>query len=82
MAKTCRTSRAARSINSVFRALTRLGLGAPYRDILTVPGRKTGRLYSMPVDLLELDDERCLSPTRGSRGDSTGHVAVCAGGGG
>ena len=40
--------------------LTRLGLGASYRHILTVPGRKTGRLYSTPVDIIELDDQRWL----------------------
>jgi deazaflavin-dependent oxidoreductase (nitroreductase family) len=53
-------SRATRLINSLFRALTRLGLGASYRHILTVPGRKTGRLYSTPVDVLELDGQRWL----------------------
>ena len=60
MAKTYRMSRATRSINSLFRALTRLGLGASYRHVLTVPGRKTGRLYSTPVDVLELDGQRWL----------------------
>jgi deazaflavin-dependent oxidoreductase (nitroreductase family) len=44
----------------VFRALTRLGLGASYRHILTVPGRNTGRLYSTPVDVIELDGQRWL----------------------
>jgi deazaflavin-dependent oxidoreductase (nitroreductase family) len=60
MAKTYRLSRATRLINSLFRALTRLGLGASYRHILTVPGRKTGRLYSTPVDVLELDGQQWL----------------------
>ncbi len=60
MAKTYRLSPGTRLINSIFRALTRLGLGASYRHILTVPGRKTGRLYSTPVDIIELDDERWL----------------------
>jgi hypothetical protein len=58
MAKTYRLSPGARLINSLFRALTRLGLGASYRHILTVPGRKTGRVYSTPVDIIELDDQR------------------------
>ena len=53
MAKTYRLSPGTRLINSLFRALTRLGLGASYRHILTVPGRKTGRLYSTPVDIIE-----------------------------
>jgi deazaflavin-dependent oxidoreductase (nitroreductase family) len=60
MAKTYRLSPGARLINSLFRTLTRLGLGASYRHILTVPGRKTGRLYSTPVDIIELDDQRWL----------------------
>jgi deazaflavin-dependent oxidoreductase (nitroreductase family) len=60
MAKAYRVSRGTRLINSLFRALTRLGLGASYRHILTAPGRKTGRLYSTPVDIIELDDQRWL----------------------
>jgi deazaflavin-dependent oxidoreductase (nitroreductase family) len=60
MAKTYRLSRGTRLINSLFRALTRLGLGAPYRHILTVSGRKTGRRYSTPVDVIELDGQRWL----------------------
>ena len=51
-------SRATRLIDSLFRTLTRFGLGASYRRILTVLGRKTGRLYSTPVDVLELDGQR------------------------
>jgi len=41
MAKTYRFSVGARLINFVFRLMTRLGLGASYRHILTVAGRKT-----------------------------------------
>jgi deazaflavin-dependent oxidoreductase (nitroreductase family) len=60
MAKSYRLTRGTRLINLLFRALTRLGLGASYRHILTVPGRNTGRLYSTPVDIIELDGERWL----------------------
>ena len=60
MAKTYRLSPGTRLINSLFRALTRVGLGASYRHILTVPGRKSGRLYSTPVDIIELDGQRWL----------------------
>jgi len=35
-------------------------MGASYRHILTVPGRRTGRLYSTPVDVIELDGQRWL----------------------
>jgi deazaflavin-dependent oxidoreductase (nitroreductase family) len=60
MAKTYRLSPGTRLINLLFRGLTRLGVGASYRHILTVPGRKTGRLYSTPVDIIELEDQRWL----------------------
>jgi hypothetical protein len=60
MAKTYRLSLGARLINSVFRLMTRLGLGASYRHILTVPGRTTGRLYSTPVDVIEVAGYRWL----------------------
>ncbi len=43
MAKTYRLSDDARLINFA-RLMTRIGLGATYRYILTVPGRKTDRL--------------------------------------
>ena len=60
MARTYRMSRATRLTNSLFRTLTRFGLGPPYLYTLTVAGRKTGRLYSTPVDVLELDGQRWL----------------------
>jgi deazaflavin-dependent oxidoreductase (nitroreductase family) len=65
MAKTYRLSPGTRLINSLFRALTRLGLGASYRHILTAPGRKTGRLYSTPVDIIEHDGQRWLVASYG-----------------
>ncbi|HEX2266903.1 MAG TPA: nitroreductase/quinone reductase family protein [Actinomycetota bacterium] len=49
-----------RGINGVFRLLTRLGLGAKYRHILTVRGRKSGKLYSTPVDVMESGGRRFL----------------------
>ena len=49
-----------RLVNALFRTLIRLGLGASYRYILTVPGRKTGRLYSTPVDVIEVEGQRWL----------------------
>jgi deazaflavin-dependent oxidoreductase (nitroreductase family) len=68
MAKTYRLSLATRLINMAFRLITRLGLGASYRHILTVPGRKTGRLYSTPVDLIEVDGHRWLVAGYGPAG--------------
>jgi deazaflavin-dependent oxidoreductase (nitroreductase family) len=66
MAKTYRLSPATRLINALFRLLTRLGLGASYRHILTVPGRKSGRLYSTPVDVIEVGGDRWLVAGYGS----------------
>lgn len=60
MAKTYRMNRATRLINSLFRILPRFGLGPSYLHTLTVRGRKTGRLYSTPVDALEVDGQRWL----------------------
>ena len=60
MAKTYKAGFGTRLINALFRAMTRLGLGASYRHILTVPGRKSGQLYSTPVDVLELSGQRWL----------------------
>ena len=47
-------------INWWFRTLTELGRGAAYRHVLTVPGRKTGRTHSTPVDVIELGGHRWL----------------------
>jgi deazaflavin-dependent oxidoreductase (nitroreductase family) len=58
--KTYKRNLASRLINWWFRALTKLGLGASYRQILTVPGRKTGRPHSTPVDVIEVGGDRWL----------------------
>ncbi len=60
MARTYRVNKAERAINAMFRLFTRLGLGAKYRHVLTVRGRKTGRFYSTPVDVMESGGRRFL----------------------
>ena len=60
MAKLYRLSPSTRLINRVFRAMTQLGVGASYCHILTVPGWKTGRLHSTPVDVMEVGGDRWL----------------------
>jgi deazaflavin-dependent oxidoreductase (nitroreductase family) len=60
MARTYRASFGTRLTNSIFGLMTKLGMGASYRQILTVGGRKTGRLYSTPVDVLEVGGARWL----------------------
>lgn len=60
MAKTYRLGMGTRSVNLVFRTMTRLGLGKGYRHVLTVRGRKTGEPYSIPVDVMRNGDQRWL----------------------
>ncbi len=60
MAKTYRLTPAQRIANSVFRTMTRLGIGAHYRQILTARGRKTGALRSTPVDVMDLAGSQWL----------------------
>ena len=60
MARTYTQNLGTRSANWVFRTMTRRGLGASYRQILTAPGRKTGRLHSTPVDVMEVGGDRWL----------------------
>jgi len=49
-----------RLINAPFAWLARRGLGADYRYVLTVKGRRSGRTYSTPVDAIEHDGRRWL----------------------
>jgi deazaflavin-dependent oxidoreductase (nitroreductase family) len=68
MAKTYRLGRGTRLVNALFQTMTRLGLGASYRHILTVPGRKTGRLHSTPVDIIQVSGQRWLVAGYGPAG--------------
>jgi deazaflavin-dependent oxidoreductase (nitroreductase family) len=60
MAATYRLGTARRAANWLIRGLLRVGLGPPRTYLLTVPGRKTGRLLSTPVTLVESDGRRWL----------------------
>jgi len=51
--------------NRVYGFLVGLGLGFSYTYLLEVRGRKTGKLYSTPIDLLELNGTRYLVAPRG-----------------
>jgi len=51
--------------NRVFGFLVGLGLGFSYNYLLQVRGRKSGKLYSTPVDLLEQKGKRYLVSPRG-----------------
>lgn len=60
MARIYRQNIATRVTNWVFTTLTRLGMGASYRHLLTVRGRQTGRLHTTPVDVMETGGQRWL----------------------
>jgi deazaflavin-dependent oxidoreductase (nitroreductase family) len=54
-----------RIFNRVFGALVGLGFGLRHNYLLQVRGRKTGRIYSAPVDLLEMNGKLYLVCPRG-----------------
>jgi len=54
-----------RLFNRSFGFLVGLGLGPSHIYLLQVRGRKTGKLFSTPVDLLELQGKRYLVAPRG-----------------
>ncbi len=51
--------------NRIFGFLVGLGLGFSYNYLLEVRGRKTGKLYSTPINLLELNGKKYLVAPRG-----------------
>lgn len=60
MAATYRLSLWRRVANALVRALLRWGLGPRHTYLLTVRGRKSGRLYSTPVTLVAEGRQRWL----------------------
>jgi deazaflavin-dependent oxidoreductase (nitroreductase family) len=54
-----------RAFNRVFGILVGLGFCLPHNYLLQVRGRRSGRLYSAPIDLLVIDDQRFLVCPRG-----------------
>src|SRR5579864_7810707 len=54
-----------RIFNRVYGFLVGLGLGFSYNYLLQVRGRKSGRSYSTPISLLELEGKRFLVAPRG-----------------
>jgi deazaflavin-dependent oxidoreductase (nitroreductase family) len=55
-----------RVFNRLFGVFVGLGFGLSYNYLLQVRGRKTGRLYSTPVNLLVVDGRRYLIAPRGN----------------
>jgi deazaflavin-dependent oxidoreductase (nitroreductase family) len=54
-----------RAINRAFAFLVRVGLGLKHNYLLEVRGRKTGRAYSTPVNLLLYKGKRYIVAPRG-----------------
>lgn len=54
-----------RVFNRIFGFLVGLGLGFSYNYLLQVRGRKSGKIYSTPIDLLERGGKRFLVAPRG-----------------
>jgi deazaflavin-dependent oxidoreductase (nitroreductase family) len=54
-----------RIFNGAVGATLRAGIGLPHMRLLEVRGRKSGKLYTMPVDLLALDGHLYLVGARG-----------------
>ena len=51
--------------NRMFGVLVGLGLGMRHNYLLQVRGRKSGKIYATPIDLLELRGKRFLVAPRG-----------------
>ncbi len=54
-----------RIFNRVFGFLVGIGLGFSHNYLLQVRGRKSGKIYSTPIDLLEIDGKQFLVAPRG-----------------
>jgi deazaflavin-dependent oxidoreductase (nitroreductase family) len=54
-----------RIFNRIFGLLVGLGLGMRHNYLLLVRGRKSGRIYSTPVNVLDRGDRRFLIAPRG-----------------
>jgi deazaflavin-dependent oxidoreductase (nitroreductase family) len=67
MAATFRKTRLRHLGNALITPLARLGLAGKRTHILTVPGRRSGRRYSTPVQLVIQGDERWLVAPYGER---------------
>jgi deazaflavin-dependent oxidoreductase (nitroreductase family) len=74
-------STSAALFNRIFGFLVGLGIGPRYMQLLQVRGRKTGRLYSSPVNLLQVRGKSYLVAPRGRtqwvrNSDATGEILL------
>jgi deazaflavin-dependent oxidoreductase (nitroreductase family) len=62
MAKTYRLGTARRVINWIMAALVRVGLAGRHTYLVSVPGRRTGRIHSTPIILIENEQRWLVAP--------------------
>jgi deazaflavin-dependent oxidoreductase (nitroreductase family) len=55
-----------KTFNRIFGFLVGMGIGPAYSYLLQVRGRKSGKLYSTPVNLMELKGKKFLVAPRGN----------------
>jgi deazaflavin-dependent oxidoreductase (nitroreductase family) len=67
MPKPYRLSHWRRVLNVLVRPLARVGLTGPRTHLLTVAGRKTGKLWATPVSIVQERDARWLVAPHGDR---------------
>jgi len=63
-------------MNKTVGVLARLGIGPAYIHLLEVQGRRSGKTYATPVNLLEVNGRRYLVGGRGHTGWSKNALAV------
>jgi deazaflavin-dependent oxidoreductase (nitroreductase family) len=63
-------------MNKTIGVMTRLGIGPAYIHLLEVQGRRSGKTYTTPVNLLELKGQRYLVGGRGHTGWSKNAAAA------
>jgi len=85
MSRTYHFGLGTRIVNTIFRLMTRFGLGAKYRYMLSVPGRVTGKIRSTPVDVMSEAGRRWLVAAYGpsawvSNARAAGGVTLSRGG--
>jgi deazaflavin-dependent oxidoreductase (nitroreductase family) len=73
-----------RAFSQIYGALVRLGIGFRHNFILEVRGRKSGRVFSTPVNLLMLHGKTYLCASRGEtqwvrNARAAGHVTLVKG---
>jgi deazaflavin-dependent oxidoreductase (nitroreductase family) len=76
-----RPSAIERGFNRMFGLMVRAGLALPHNYLLEVRGRKSGKLYAAPIDLVTLEGRRYLVCPRGRsqwvrNAEAAGRVAL------